>query len=215
MDDLDKLIQELEDEQAAKAAAPRVRVVYIHTETDPVTAETQQWSEEFELTTLPGGTVEARSVYGGKVSESFYHTHPSAQAAEAFHRAAMHKRGADWVRGNAQIRDWEVVEARFLATVPPLLVKHGFHPDSEDAYLYRVLLQAIENERDRLDDLLAYLNAPYKTSGAFRTAVRALVSAGKAYARDQYEDTYRNEEDKDDFYEDYITDVAEGVLGEL
>lgn len=224
---LDELLAGLEAEKqtglSARAAriAQRVPFSITHVATDPVTGEQRDFTRHYmeQPSDRPGYEAEVLDVrHDGTVSENWSVSVGSLDQYKGELMAKAVKEGEKWVRDNAFMRAQSAAVARYVAELRPLLIARGFKDNGDpmqehgDRFLLAVFDGMVEHDHERYDDLAAYMTAPYKTDGAFRKAMRELVTAGKENARDEYPEAYREEDDKDDFYDEYMNEVLTGAF---
>jgi hypothetical protein len=184
-------------------------VTYEHLATDPVTGEQKTFDEQFVFE--PNGTkMCAYSVYFGKVERGSHYVFDATEDALAlFYRERIGKlqqRAERWYKTNAIDRKVAADTVIWIDTIKPALELYGY----DDVLGLEALENAARNY-EAAEGLAAMVTAKYATPGAFRKAIRGLVSAGKEHARNEWEDEYRDSDDKDDFYTSNIDTVAEGI----
>ena len=229
LQNLDELLAGLEAEKAEKTAALQAAVAQqvpfsiAHTAVDPVTGEVREYKRDYvarpPINPRFGYTHEVLDVRpDGSVLTNWSVSTTNLEWYKAELLAKMIAEGEKWIRDMAWMREQNAAVARYQTELRPLLIKRGFKDNDDprqehgDRFLLQVFDALVEHDYQRYIDVAAYMTAEYKTDGAFRKAMREVVTSGKENAREEYPEQYREEEDKDEFYEEYLNEVLDGAF---
>lgn len=194
------------------------RVTYTLTTADPVSGEVRIDTETYQITENPAEKKykhSAAQVYGdGFVSSDFSYSISDLGRFATEREEKMQGEARRWIAGLAYQREVEAATTIYVERVLPALLKRGFDTD-DDRLLFQAFAQIPEKYPERVENLALLVGKEYKTDGAFRKAIRELLTAGKENAREEYPEAYREEEDKADFYEEYLTQVTKGIVNAL
>lgn len=192
-----------------------MRLTFTSTAIDPVDGQQYTVTHEYEIRDADDERhrYAALSVYKGTVDTSGLTTlFSDMDAFKTLIQSRLDDQVRSWLARREAERKQEAALARFDAEAGPLFDQHFA---GEDTFPRRAFREAVEQDPAAIERVMAFLREERKTSGAFRKAVRGVVSEGKALARDEFSTDYDDAEEKDDFYEDNITTVAEGILSAI
>jgi len=199
------------------------REIVTYQAADPTTGEVREFKEEYEIEehsphSLDNTSVTAYQVYGGVVSTGFGYTDKTRESLLNSLKNFLIRKSQEWVQQQLQRHEAEKIDDQFKATVYPKLLAIGYTPEN-DAYLFSVIDTGLdESGMKLLNRLLEILDVPSDISPSAavkRKVIKSALTNGKLHARSEYPEEYRDSDEKEDFYDQYITDVAIGFVEAL
>jgi len=178
-----------------------------------VTGETREFTVCQDVSSRDDG-FEVRTIHEGKVDDKFCFIIENQEQLDAHFATTMNETINTWLKNNAQERLNAAAKVLYEENIQPVLLKNGFDTEN-DEYLFRVFSEITREFPEKATLLTEMVNTDYASAGQFRKTMRSLLTTAKEYAREQYPQEYREADEKEDFYNDFITDIAENVCGEL